>query len=211
MKPGEWGTPSSEHEAVYHATSRCQAASLSLTPRRLHSQKKACSVEGKKTGGFASQERTPLSRFAGMESLCLLKGNRSIGLVGLEHGEQNACPNVGEGSDSHAMAFAFRSFALIIGFGPPFLLGARLRKLMQRIAQGLNTPQTSMGLGVGPASKQDRRGATQGLHTGGAFIARRVISNFSQQARSKTLACSGQATEDLVVSMAQKSCLISSS
>jgi len=36
--------PSSEHEEVYHAASRCQAAALSLTPRRLHGLKKTCSV-----------------------------------------------------------------------------------------------------------------------------------------------------------------------
>ncbi|MEO8972539.1 MAG: hypothetical protein ABI406_13170 [Ktedonobacteraceae bacterium] len=35
MKQRKWWKPSSEQEEVYHAASRCQAASLSLTPRRL--------------------------------------------------------------------------------------------------------------------------------------------------------------------------------
>ncbi len=52
MKERKRGLPSSEHEEVYHAASRCQAASLSLTARRLHGLKKACSVERQKTGGF---------------------------------------------------------------------------------------------------------------------------------------------------------------
>jgi hypothetical protein len=56
MKLLAWENPSSEHEQVYHAASCCQAASLPLTARRLHDLEKVCSVEGKKTGGFASQQ-----------------------------------------------------------------------------------------------------------------------------------------------------------
>ena len=41
--------PSHEHEEVYHA------ASLSLTARRLHDLKQACSGEGQNTGVFASK------------------------------------------------------------------------------------------------------------------------------------------------------------
>lgn len=47
---------SSEHEEMYHAASRCQATSFSLTPRRLHDLKKTCSLEDQNTGGFASLE-----------------------------------------------------------------------------------------------------------------------------------------------------------
>src|SRR5260370_23664180 len=88
-----------------------------------------------------------------------------------------------------------------------FLLGALPGKLMQRIAQGLNTPQPSMGLGVVPALKQDWGGATQGLQTGGGCIASRIVPDFSEQGRSKTFDCSGQAAEDLGVFMAQKKLL----
>ncbi len=51
MKHREAEVHSLEHAQAYHAASRCQAASLSLTPRRLHGWEKACLVEGKKTGG----------------------------------------------------------------------------------------------------------------------------------------------------------------
>ena len=46
MNQREGGKLSIEHAEVYHAASRCQAASLSLTARRLHDQKIACSIEG---------------------------------------------------------------------------------------------------------------------------------------------------------------------
>src|SRR2546427_1226271 len=73
MKPEKRAIPSSEHEQVYHAAVRCQAASLSLTARRLHGLKNACSVEGKKTGGFASQRKMLLSRSGRMQMSGLLK------------------------------------------------------------------------------------------------------------------------------------------
>src|SRR5690348_15642009 len=123
MKQGEWGGPSSEHEAVYHAASRCQAASLPLTPRRSHGLKKACSLEGKKTGGFASHETAPLRHAAGMQALRRLKGGRVIHLVLGQHGENDARPHVGKGSDRHRMAFPLGSLALIVVSGPAFLLG----------------------------------------------------------------------------------------
>ena len=146
MKPEKRPIPSSEHEQVYHAAVRCQAASLSLTARRLHGLKNACSVEGKKTGGFASQRKVLLSRFGRMQMSGLLKGRAIRGLMGLEHGENDPCPNIGEGTNGDAMTFpASRTFALIIGQGPLFLQRARPRKLMQRIPQRLNTPPIAGG------------------------------------------------------------------
>jgi hypothetical protein len=56
MKAGKGGTPSAKHEQVYHAASCCQAASLSLTARRLHDLVQGRSAEGKKIGDFASGE-----------------------------------------------------------------------------------------------------------------------------------------------------------
>jgi hypothetical protein len=37
-----------EHEQVYHAALRCQAALLSLTAQGLRGEKKACPAKGKK-------------------------------------------------------------------------------------------------------------------------------------------------------------------
>ncbi len=100
--------PSREHEEVYHATSRRQAASLPLTARRLHDLKNACSVEGKKREVFASpQAPTSLSQTAAMPMLSGLKGGRVIRLVRGEHGE-----NVGWEADE----VPWRSFS---DFLPP--------------------------------------------------------------------------------------------
>ncbi len=81
MEQGKWRTPLTEHEEVYHAASWCQAASLSLTPRRLHDGKRACSVKGKKRGGFASQAPASLSRSWGMRALSSQESGRLIALV----------------------------------------------------------------------------------------------------------------------------------
>src|SRR5712692_2860998 len=207
MKPEKGGIPSSEHEKVYHAASGCQAASLSLTPRRLHGQKNACSVEGKKTGSFASPRKALLSCFGGMQMSGRLKSRRSVGLMRCEHGENDPHPNVRECTDGDTMTFPFCAFALVIGQRPIFLQRALPGKLMQSIPQRLDTPQSSVGLRVISTLKQDRRGATQGLQTGSCLITSRIISDFSEHARSQALASSGQAAEDNVVFMAQKKLL----
>lgn len=148
MKAEKRGSPSREHEQVYHAASCCQAASLSLTARRLHGLKKACSGEGKNTGRFASQRQALLRHFAGMHMSGRLKSRAIIGLMRGEHGEDDPRPNIGERTDGHAMTFPFCPFALVIRFGPGFLLGALPGELMQRIAQRFDTAQTTVRLGV---------------------------------------------------------------
>src|SRR5690349_20138774 len=89
MKGGKRGLPSREHEEVYHAASRCQAASLSLTARRWQGLKNACSVEGEKTarffaavqtGGGSGNWRRRLRCSSSVGSLCRLEG---LGLIGL--------------------------------------------------------------------------------------------------------------------------------
>src|ERR1700719_1770594 len=139
---------SREHEEVYHAAARCQAAALSLTPRRLHGQKKACSIEGQKTGSLAAQSSEPLRGFRGVKLFGRHKSGRRIGLVRGQHGEENPCPDVGQSPDGHCMTFSFSSLALIICSGPAFLLSALPGQLMQHIAQRLDTTQPPMGLRV---------------------------------------------------------------
>jgi hypothetical protein len=200
MKQGEWGGPSNEHEGVYHAASRCQAASLPLTPRRLHGLKKACSIEGKKTGGFASQRKTLLSCcMASMQISGRLKSRRSIGFLGLEHGENDPRPDVGEGTNSDTMTFPLAAFALVIGFGPGFLLRAVPGEGMQGIAQRFDTSQAAMRFRVRSALKQNGRGASQRLQTRRAGIPSWIIADFGEQARGQAFPCSRQTAEDLVV------------
>src|SRR5713226_8363246 len=204
MKAGKQESASSEHEGVYHAATRCQAASLSLTSGRLHGQKQACSVEGKKTGGFASQAPVLLSDSAGMKVLSRLKGGRVIGFVLVHHSENDACPHIGKGSDSHGMAFPFRSLALVVVPGPAFLLSRLPGKLMQSVAQRFDATQTPVRFSVVATLKQDRRRAGQSLQARCVSIAGALITDFGKQTRSKALACSRQTAEDGVVFMRQK-------
>src|SRR5689334_15266380 len=99
MQQGTWEDASSEHEVVYHAASWCQAASLSLTPRRLHGLKKVCTLEGKKTGSFASQDQVFLRCLKSVQALCCFKRLRNIGLVRLKQSKDDASPNVGESTN----------------------------------------------------------------------------------------------------------------
>src|SRR6266702_5932641 len=196
--------PSSEHEKVYHAASRCQAASLTLTSRRLHDLEQACSVEGQKTGGFASKETAAVGHSAAMEALSCLKGGRVIQLVPGEHGENDTCPHIGKGSDRHRMAFPLGSLALIVVSGPAFLLGRLPGKLMQGVAQGFDTAQPPVRFGIVATLKQDGRRPSQGLQARRVSIACTLIPDFGEQARSQSLSRTRQTAEDLVVFMHQK-------
>jgi hypothetical protein len=90
MKQRTGGTPFIWHEEVYHAATRCQAASLSLTARHLHGLKRLRQMSRQTTGCcFASQEDARLawapnwdlgSAF-GMQTLCHLKGAGLITLL----------------------------------------------------------------------------------------------------------------------------------
>lgn len=62
-----------------------------------------------------------------MEPLHLLKGGRNMPLTRFQQGVQDTRPNSGQDTNSHALAFLFGAFALIIG-----------------VVLGFNTPQESM-------------------------------------------------------------------
>ena len=142
-----------------------------------------------------------------MELLCCFKGRRNIGLVRREHGEDDARPNAGKRADGDAMTFPFCAFALVIRFGPRFLLRALPGKRMQGIAQGFDTPQATVWPGVGATLEQDRRGPTQSLQTGRTLIPAGIIADFCKQPWGQALSSSRQTAEDLVVFMAQKKAL----
>src|SRR5579885_682913 len=139
-----------------------------------------------------------------MCQLGLLKGRALIGLVGLPDGVENARPDIGQSSDGDRMALAFGSLALIIRFGPGFLLRTLPGKLMQGIAPGLDTAQPTVSFLIRPALEEDRGGASQGLQTAGALIAAAILAQFRQQSRSETGSGSGQSLEELAVGMTQK-------
>src|SRR6266849_9651954 len=200
MKQRKGGRPSTRHEEVYHAAPRCQAASLSLTARRLHGLKKTCHIEGQKTGCcFASLSSSP-----GMVLLGSLKRCCLVALVLEPHGMDHPYPHIGESTHGDGVTFPFLPLALIVLQCPWFAERRLPGELLQGIAQRFDATQASMRFLVRPALEEDWRGAGEGLQTAGAFIAGPVVADFSQQTRSETLTGSWQSLEELEVFMRQK-------
>jgi hypothetical protein len=137
----------------------------------------------------------------------LLKERGLIRLLGLPDSVENACPDIGQGSDGDGMALALGPLALVILLGPRFLERALPGKLVQGIAPGLDTAQPTMGLLVRPALEEDGRCTSQGLQTAGVHVSAAIITHFGQQARSKTRSSSWQRGEELAVGMDQKKAL----
>src|SRR5438270_556618 len=77
-------------------------------------------------------------------------------------------------------------------------------ELMQSVAQGFDTAQTSMRFGVHAALKQHGRGTPQSLQTAGIVVAAAIIADFCQQSWGQMLACTRQALKELMVLMGQK-------
>src|SRR6266566_5984302 len=116
-----------------------------------------------------------------MKALSGLKGGRIIRLVRLQHGENDACPHIGQGAYSDGMAFALSSLALVVVPGPAFLLGRLPGKLVQGIAQRFDAAQPPVRLGVVATLKQDRRGPGQSLQTPCIRIAGALITDLGEQ------------------------------
>jgi hypothetical protein len=207
MKPQKWGLLSTEHEAVYHAAFRCQAASLPLTPHRLHDGKKACSVQGKKRGGFASQAVVALSCSWGMGQLSCLEGGCIIALVLLPARKDDSHPDAGERANRFGVTLALGSFALLVVSRPGFREGRLPGELRHRIAQRFTTGRASMRFGIRSTLKDDWGAARESSQAGGVLRAISVIANFGEQARGEALASTRQGAEDFVVFMRQKKAL----
>ena len=216
MKQRKARTPSRWHEEVYHAASRCQAASLSLTARGYHGLLKACQVERQKTGGcFASRgslspawiETSALGSAFGVEPLCLFKGLGLILLLLVAHGEDNPEPQVGQRTDCLAMTFPARAKAKGGVLSPGLGLRTRPRKLLQSVAQGFDTRIATMRLARVAALVGDGRRASPRLQTGRFRRACAISADLGEQARSQSLAGAGQTAEDEVCFRHQKKAL----
>src|SRR5215468_2686515 len=149
----------------------------------------------------------PLSDTPGMGALSSFKGGGLVQLPFLPNGQEDACPNIGQGTNGHRMTLAFSSFAPVVLPGPGFPSPTAVSKLIKRVAPGLNAAQSSMGFLVRPALVENRRGASKSLQAAGALIAVPVVTHFRQQARSETCSSSRQRQEELAVGMAQKKAL----
>jgi len=154
--------------------------------------------------GQSGSRDAALSSSARMLLLCLLKGGSLVTAVVQPHGKDDPGPHIRQSAYRHRMTFAFCPFSLVIGLGPRLTLRRLPSKLMQGVAQGLDTRQTTVCLGVRPALEEHRRGPAQRLQTAGIPIARTLIANFSQESGSQALACPWQALKQLMVLMSQK-------
>ncbi len=204
MKLRGEGNPATEQKQVDQAVSRCQAAALPLTPRRLQELVKICSVEGQKTGGFASQGRALLRSAGSMQLASLLKRCSLVGASGGPHGIEDADPDVGQGTNGHRVAFAFGSFALIILQCPRLAPGRLPGKLIERIAQRFQTGRAAMRFLVVATLVQDGSCASQRLQTAGIVIALPILSQFRQQSRGQSLTSPWKTRKDATVSVGQK-------
>src|SRR5579863_1453616 len=201
------------HEAVYHAALWCQAASLPLTPQGLRSLKKAYLIERQKTGCcFASHAQVRVvgrrASWSGYSrSMPVLSCYKRASLIGFfldPQRENDSHPDIGQRSDGHTVALALLAFAVVVVLRPS--LGSRTLpcKLIQGVAQRLDTGEALMDARVIAALKGNRRGASQGLDTACIDIALAIIAPFRQQAGSQSFASAGQGMEDLIVFMLQK-------
>ena len=102
----------------------------------------------------------------GMSKLRSLKGCGLIRLFLGPDGKHNAYPDIGQSTHGDGVTFALSSFPLVIGFGPRLRACTVKRKLVQSIAQGLDTAQSPVSFGIGATLEKNRRGSGQSLHTG---------------------------------------------
>ncbi len=143
-------------------------------------------------------------RSSSMLPLRLLKNGSVIALVMHPQSKDDSDPDVGKRSHRNGMAFALRSFALIVLPGPCFTLRRLPGKLLQGIAQRFDTAQSPMRFGVGSTLIQHWRGASQCLQEAFILIARPVFADLCQQSWSQALASSWQAGKEIMVLMSQK-------
>jgi hypothetical protein len=176
-------SPSKRHERTSRAARCSQAACWCLAS--------CCLRRGIRTGRvrrFPEKALVPepmrwLGSTRGMLALSGEKGRLPVRLSLVPHRKDDTHPDVGQGANRHAMALPFLSFAVVVVLGPRFLLRARLRKLVQRIAQRLDAGKVLMHSSVVSALEGDRRGSGQRLNTFCSGIAMAIISPFDEHAR----------------------------
>jgi hypothetical protein len=198
------------HEQVYHAAQSCQAASLSLTTLSLRGLFWVCQIESQKNEGFLARVKCGQHELRWLgNSWCMLllglfKGSPFIGCLMPPDGKDDPDPHISQRTYRHGVAFALISFALVIVESPRFTARRLPGKLLQRIAQRLDTPHSTMHFSIFTTGKLDGRGPRQCLQARCIGVALPIVANFGQEPWCQPLACSGQTGKDLVVRMHQK-------
>src|SRR5260370_26335283 len=153
-----------EQEAVWQAGLRYQREQTGWRTLSVRGRIWACSgISENRCDSFAAQRDEAWSLWAGCASggpfgmleASAFKDRRIVALLLDPDGKNDPDPEIGQCSHSNGMTFALSSFALIVVQSPSFTVGALPGKLLQRIAQGLNTAHTPMHFGIGPTGKLD--------------------------------------------------------
>jgi hypothetical protein len=132
---------------------------------------------GLDSGGVLTRRMRPLGHF---------KGRGLIADFVHPYAVDDAHPDVGQGSDSHTVGFALRSFPEVLGQRPGFLQRRLPGELVQGVAQRFHARETFVRFSVIATLEGHWRGPSQSLHTGGTGIAGAVIAPFSEQTWGQT-------------------------
>src|SRR5215472_2671806 len=142
--------------------------------------------------------------------MCQLGRFKDGGLIAAilrPNGIDDAHPPVGQRPHRHAVTFAFSPFALLVAQRPALPLSRQPGKLVEGIAERLDTGVALVRLGVIPTGKSDRRCPRQGLYTRTSRITGALITPLRQQSRCQPFAGTRKPTEESAVSVGQKKAL----
>src|SRR6266436_3654833 len=131
----------------------------------------------------AQHEVRPARSLCDAQSMSALSSFECCGLIGLlfhPDSEEDAHPNISQGTHGNGMTFPFSSFTQVIRLGPASLAQALESKLLQGVAQGFDATQSPMSFGIGAALIKDRRSPSQCLQRTGGSIAIPILAYFCE-------------------------------
>jgi hypothetical protein len=171
----------------------------------------SCTGEGLRSAGRAHRDMTGRRSFDSgdvlpgrMSQLRRFKRRGLIAGVTHPHAIDDAHPDVGQGSDSHAVGLALCAFALVIGQRPRLTQRRLPGELVQGVAQRLQAGEAFVRFGIVATLERHWRGPGQGLDTGGISVAAAIIAPLGQQTWSQALARTRKRTPQLLIRMTQK-------
>src|SRR5215467_13314949 len=140
-------------------------------------------------------------------SVSELSGFKGVSLIAClihPHRVHNAHPDVCQSTQSHAVGFALRQFALVVGSRPGFRERRLPGKLREIIAPWLHTGKALVCSGVIATLERHWSGPSEFLDAAGIRIACASITPFSKQARSQAFARARKRAPDVMLFLGQK-------
>src|SRR5437899_8602097 len=142
----------------------------------VHQHNKASSPANKAVEGDPKAREESRDQLSGpsrvsMGALSSFKGAGFVMHLLAPNGEQDAYPDIAQGTHGNRMALAFCAFAQVILLRPRLRAGTVKGKLLEGVAQGLDAAEAAMGLGICATLVEDWRGSSQSLQALGRWIA----------------------------------------